>query len=567
MDNNNKLPEGWGSTSGSNAPQGWGDPSKAGGFAKTPTTSDVTPDTADAQQESADDNSWLNQFKEGEAPIQSQANVDSMQSEPTIEISAEQIQQAETVSAPRKPKAGLIAVIVALVVLIPAGIFGGMYLFGGDGEGETDIPVVTSDDVTTTPEITAETTATEDITSEPIDESWREAYAEFLQNPDNYGGIYYERPGYSPYPKRFALHDIDNNGVFELIILNSAEGFDNCIIYTYINGNVEKIGEVGLRFGSIMLSDNPNFPGLFTTNGSSGYHDCYITMKNGEFELIQITDFDDNGFVINDVGDDLISEWKKFGSGDFLIMEPKEGTTFLESYEINNKNIHEVILEKDFVEEPTESEPDINDVIVDFLMQFPTIFDGDLPNGVYYRDYRNAVNYYETGYYYESGGKVAEGDYLWVVTCDNTGADAYAREFTLYDFDGDGIPEILVTYFGYTDGMFGTVNGLLFKFVDGEYKNVLVDDGGERANRWFECGFGSWYRTYYLSADGGLIIETDLSDFDWISVEDIEEYISVVFDGSTAIFRPTTNQGNITPIEPLATLQAEIDANVRRRLG
>jgi hypothetical protein len=305
MDNNNKLPEGWGSTSGSNAPQGWGDPTKAASFAETPTTSDT-------QQESADNNSWLNQFKESEAPVQSQANVDSMQSEPAIEISTEQIQQAETVSAPRKPKVGLIAVIVALVVLIPAGIFGGMYLLGGDdGESETDTPVVTSDDATTMPEITTETTTTEESVAE-IDEIERmgQLYYDWLisQGQITVEGGEMIGGGSNSFDVNelvYYVGDFNGDGILDLAI---SDGYDNgVIIYTYKNESVEPLFTFGMPYSAgaevCVLAIYENEYGILTFRESSILSFTFWEIdKNGESESVLSGSF--NNFGEEDISTD-----------------------------------------------------------------------------------------------------------------------------------------------------------------------------------------------------------------------------------------------------------------------
>jgi|GEM_PF-796107 len=94
MDNNNKLPD------------GWGDPNKAENFSETP--NDISSLT--------DINPILNQPKEDES-------VES------IEVAA---------IPPKKFNVGIVALIAALVVLIPVGVFVGMYLSdGGDGVTST----------------------------------------------------------------------------------------------------------------------------------------------------------------------------------------------------------------------------------------------------------------------------------------------------------------------------------------------------------------------------------------------------------------------------------------------
>jgi len=172
-----------------------------------------------------------------------------------------------------------------------------------------------------------------------VTDTWQNAYNDFLRN----------YPTDEEYNFKFALRDIDNNGVPELVLLDlmpaGIDTFNKCSVYVYTNGEVNQIGWTWLRYGKIMLSDNPNFPGLFTTNGSSAFHDCYITIKNNEFDLIQITDYDwdnNNEFTINDISDELLNEWIKLGGDNSLIMQPQE-ETLMKTYDINDENIKMVI--------------------------------------------------------------------------------------------------------------------------------------------------------------------------------------------------------------------------------
>jgi flagellar basal body-associated protein FliL len=111
MNDNNKLPEGWGSASGANTPQGWGN------------------NSAESSDTSAESNEEI-----------------------TLESA-----QSENADVPKKSNVGIIALIVALVVLIPAGIFGFMHFSGDDESDET--PVETSAETTTAETTTAVTTA------------------------------------------------------------------------------------------------------------------------------------------------------------------------------------------------------------------------------------------------------------------------------------------------------------------------------------------------------------------------------------------------------------------------
>jgi hypothetical protein len=116
MENNNKLPEGWDPASSANTPQGWGN------------------NSAESSNTSAESNEKI-----------------------TIESA-----QSENAGVPKKSNAGIIALIVALVVLISVGIFGFMHFSGDDESDET--PVETSAE-TTTAETTTTATTTETTTA------------------------------------------------------------------------------------------------------------------------------------------------------------------------------------------------------------------------------------------------------------------------------------------------------------------------------------------------------------------------------------------------------------------
>jgi rhodanese-related sulfurtransferase len=160
---------------------------------------------------------------------------------------------------------------------------------------------------------------------------WNRPYADFLQNK------------YNNEPKtRFAVHDINGRGFPALILLDlmdsSDETFNKITVYTYIDNEVVKSGEVWTRFGTVNISDHRACPGLFVIAGSTSVVDKYITVDwNGLLEVTDIVIYDpDRGFVLNDISENIIREWADMGSlyfdmgAEVLIKE-----TLLEQYGID----------------------------------------------------------------------------------------------------------------------------------------------------------------------------------------------------------------------------------------
>jgi hypothetical protein len=223
-------------------------------------------------------------------------------------------------------------------------------------------------------------------------------------------------------------------------------------------------------------------------------------------------------------------------------------------------------------ETTTETEPkDINQVIEDFLMQFPTIFGGNPPSG-------------------------SQADAIWLLDGE------IATDFTLWDFDNDGIPEILI-YYGEN-----RENASLFKFVEGEYKRVSrVAEQADHVETSDNVWLYHWNNglAYYLDENENLIAFVALNGGEGYSKIDFEdnntsfsfeliayhnargdanEYVpsGLNLDEWLALFNksgnwvdgafvpvahnlPNTNT-LLTPIEPLTALQNEIETAVRQRL-
>jgi len=209
----------------------------------------------------------------------------------------------------------------------------------------------------------------------------------------------------------------------------------------------------------------------------------------------------------------------------------------------------------------------MNTIIEDFLMQFPTIFGDGLPDGVHV--VVDNFNWENSGVFDRDGNRLTEADTPWVLY------GLYATEFTLWDFDNDGMPDIRIEYSGNDDS--GVMHSL-FRFIDGEYRRVRIP------NEWNNSGFSyywgdGFYHTYYLDSEGNLIEHGVTSVGTW--------YNAITFDGRVATYNmlastdfdatprvdapiphylPGTSNWLI-PIQPLTALQSQIETNVRQRLG
>lgn len=180
-------------------------------------------------------------------------------------------------------------------------------------------------------------------------ESWRNTYAEFLNDSASYIEDEY-------FAETFALVDLDNSGIPELIIVyyNGLEGgaiFAN--IYSY-EENISIIGRrIDMYYKQAWLSVNPLFAGLFVEGGRTSTFSCnYWTVIDNEFidePVWSLTPYIDEDTLeleleYKDLSDNeqLIAEAKKYPSS-----LPDSGTFDLndtvEFFEIDEANITEVI--------------------------------------------------------------------------------------------------------------------------------------------------------------------------------------------------------------------------------
>ena len=96
----------------------------------------------------------------------------------------------------------------------------------------------------------------------------------------------------------FALKDLDNDGIPELLILNSLV---NVAVYTF-NDELVKVGNRNYLTGTMrfLYSNNPSYPGIFYFSVGGGlYHYGYMTVKDKEFIYEELWNEDYSGWREN----------------------------------------------------------------------------------------------------------------------------------------------------------------------------------------------------------------------------------------------------------------------------
>lgn len=197
------------------------------------------------------------------------------------------------------------------------------------------------------------------------------------------------------------------------------------------------------------------------------------------------------------------------------------------------------------------------------------------------------------GYFVEHGNRITDTDTIWL-----GGWDSYATSFSLYDFDDDDIPEIIVKYASFLPrGGLAIIE--LFKFIDGEYRRVSTDlQSGDDT----EYSYWADISDYYFDNNNNLISFTRSNEYMGTSAK----YNQIIFNNDVANINPVatenydwntgviwwenhvTGETNIpsdndvdpnsphllpgtdnllTPIQPLTDMKEEITSSVKQRLG
>ncbi|MBE6824953.1 MAG: hypothetical protein E7513_06370 [Ruminococcaceae bacterium] len=114
---------------------------------------------------------------------------------------------------------------------------------------------------------------------------WYYRYHEFIFNEMYYySGAYY----YPDEPIKIMLHDMDFDGVPELITSNGGFSMASRTNYVYAikNGSVIYVGDVGSRMADMFYHMNSSYRGLYYQGGNMGVFGCtYYYMKN--YEIIR----------------------------------------------------------------------------------------------------------------------------------------------------------------------------------------------------------------------------------------------------------------------------------------
>ena len=143
--------------------------------------------------------------------------------------------------------------------------------------------------------------------------NWYDTYQDFLINR-KYLTIKNPSWDFDPYwgdDAGFALRDLDNNGVPEILVDNESEFSAGWMSYVlgYSNGTVYWAGEAGNLGPASIIAKDPKYPGVFAENGRGGSGYCeYFTLKNGKVvsETVLESTFGDPDYqewrVTKDVG-------------------------------------------------------------------------------------------------------------------------------------------------------------------------------------------------------------------------------------------------------------------------
>jgi len=186
----------------------------------------------------------------------------------------------------------------------------------------------------------------------------------------------------------------------------------------------------------------------------------------------------------------------------------------------------------------------------------PSIFLGGTPSD-YFQEFVFTGNYYDIN-----------GDWLLTDTV------IYANTFSLYDFDGNGIYDIVVDYiYFWSSSMWLPTQSVLFRYIDGEYQevgsfnqahNFYTDPNGEvvlRIENEHDGVFGYYYVRF--SAEG-MQLESALPDVNlWeLGYNTFEHYQGYDWDNITMIVTGIP----LARIPPLTDMKEEIATSIRQSL-
>lgn len=130
----------------------------------------------------------------------------------------------------------------------------------------------------------AESSQTSTATKDTND--WNNRYKQFVLNRQ-YEDTKQDYGTREPSRIKFGLHDMDGDGIPELIIHNGAiaEADMSNYVYMYENNSVSYLGVAGKGQSELTFSAGSGFPGLFWSSGTAGYYPgYYYHVKNNEIK-------------------------------------------------------------------------------------------------------------------------------------------------------------------------------------------------------------------------------------------------------------------------------------------
>lgn len=164
----------------------------------------------------------------------------------------------------------------------------------------------------------------------------KEAYASFLRN-------YFGSTNYAVH--EFALRDLDNNGMPEILVVQSNEDGGILTVYSY-NGEIYKIGDYSdskIGISAFVVPENPELQGLFNLWWGGGIeHYGYLSVKDSNLTYEELYYIDRTGDAPEQVNISNNTELIERASNDFLETD-KKGDNTLDMYLINEENISKIL--------------------------------------------------------------------------------------------------------------------------------------------------------------------------------------------------------------------------------
>ena len=126
------------------------------------------------------------------------------------------------------------------------------------------------------------------------DLSWGPAYYDYIVSGSYLSGEQKYYSGYESFRNsaRFALYDMDRDGVSELIADNNSPfHFDQThYVFSWQDGTIRYMGSIGGETG-VFYYPQEDYPGLFTYGGGMGsYTESYHHLRNGELKMEWVYD-------------------------------------------------------------------------------------------------------------------------------------------------------------------------------------------------------------------------------------------------------------------------------------